>query len=91
MKEGKVILYVVDISLYGSFLENWDVFTLDRKSASSIILEYDDWEALFKNIWSKSESAKYMLWTVIKTEDEAKERMRKGIKYQEQEKYALCD
>ena len=51
--------------------------------------EYDDWEALFKNIWSKSESAKYMLWTVIKTEDEAKERMRKGIKYQEQEKYAL--
>ena len=40
MKEGKVILYVVDISLYGSFLENWDVFTLDRKSASSIISEY---------------------------------------------------
>ena len=39
MKEGKVILYVVDISLYGSFLENWDVFTLDRKSASSIISE----------------------------------------------------
>ncbi|WP_051656903.1 GNAT family N-acetyltransferase [Butyrivibrio sp. AE3004] len=51
--------------------------------------EYGDWEALYKNIWSKSESAKHMLWTVIKTEDEAKERMKKAIKYQEQEKYAL--
>ena len=37
---------------------------------------------MFENIWSHEESAKYMLWTVIKTEGEAKERMRRVMEWQ---------
>lgn len=44
--------------------------------------EFDDWEDMFENIWSHEESAEYMLWTVTKTEDKAKERMRRVLEWQ---------
>jgi hypothetical protein len=45
MKEGKGILYVVDISLYGSFLENWNVLRWIEKAHRRLypnINEYDN-------------------------------------------------
>ena len=39
--------------------------------------KYSDWEAMFKNVWSHEQSARYMFWEVTKTEEEAKDRIRK--------------
>ena len=44
--------------------------------------EFDDWEDMFENIWRHEESAQYMLWTTIKTEDKARERMRRVMEWQ---------
>jgi len=41
-----------------------------------------DWVAMYKNVWSQSESAKYMAWRVTTNEDEAKIRMQKTIEFQ---------
>lgn len=51
--------------------------------------EYDDWEPLLRNVWSHEESAKYMLWKVTKTEEEARARMIRTLEFEEKEKYAL--
>lgn len=42
----------------------------------------DDVKALYENIWSQEESAKYMLWTPTKDIQEAKERMKRTIEFQ---------
>ncbi|MBQ1271100.1 MAG: GNAT family N-acetyltransferase [Clostridia bacterium] len=44
---------------------------------------FEDWEAMYKNVWSKPETAKYMLWKVTESSDEAKIRIEKTIAYQE--------
>jgi len=44
--------------------------------------EFDDWKDIFGNLWRYEESAKYMLWTAVKTEEEAKERMRRVMEWQ---------
>lgn len=41
-----------------------------------------DWVAMYKNVWSQPESAKYMAWRVTTNEDEAKIRMQKTIEFQ---------
>ncbi len=51
--------------------------------------EFNDWKPLYRNIWSRDESAKYMLWKVTKSEEEAKTRMTRTLDYQQKEKYAL--
>lgn len=45
--------------------------------------EFEDWQAMYRNVWSRPEAAKYMAWHVIKDEEDAKVRIRKTIKYQE--------
>ena len=50
----------------------------------------DDWKALYKNIWSRDESAKYMLWETTKSEEEAEERMKRSVNWQYNNKYAFC-
>lgn len=45
--------------------------------------EFDDWKAMWQNVWSRSEAAKYMLWRVTTDEEDAKVRIQKTIKYQE--------
>lgn len=37
--------------------------------------EFTDWKAIYKNLWMHEESARYMLWTPTKTEEDAKARM----------------
>ncbi len=44
--------------------------------------KFDDWKDIFENLWRYQESARYMLWTAIKTEDEARERMKRVIEWQ---------
>lgn len=53
---------------------------------SDLILKkavFDDWYAMYQSIWSHEESAKYMLWKVIATEEQAKLRMKKCLEVQE--------
>ncbi len=44
--------------------------------------KYSDWEAMFKNVWSHEQSARYMFWEVTKTEEEAKDRILRTIDFQ---------
>jgi len=43
----------------------------------------EDWEAMYKNIWSHDESAQHMLWRPVHTEEDAQERMKKNIAFME--------
>lgn len=45
--------------------------------------EFADWKAMYRNIWSRPESAKYRAWRVTADEEDAKVRIQKTIKYQE--------
>lgn len=44
---------------------------------------FEDWKDLYCNIWSRGESARYMLWNVTASEDAAKERMERTISWQQ--------
>lgn len=41
-----------------------------------------DWEAMYRNVWSHPESAKYMYWSVTASEDDARARMERTIAFQ---------
>ena len=46
----------------------------ERIETEDLILskgKYDDWKDIFENLWRHEESAKYMLWTTVKTEENA--------------------
>lgn len=43
----------------------------------------EDWKDMYRNVWSHPETARYMLWEVTKTEEEAIARMERSIRYQE--------
>ena len=45
--------------------------------------KYEDWEAMYRNVWSKPETAEYMAWTVTADGQAARERMRRTITWQE--------
>ena len=36
---------------------------------------FEDWENLYRNVWSRPETARHMLWTVTDSEEEARARM----------------
>lgn len=42
----------------------------------------EDWQAMYRNIWSQPESAKYMVWNVTESEEAAIFRMERTIAYQ---------
>lgn len=44
---------------------------------------FEDWKAIYHNVWSRPETARYMAWRVTENEREAQERMKRTIKYQE--------
>lgn len=45
--------------------------------------KYEDWQSMYRNVWSRPETAKYMAWKVTDNEEEARERMRRTITWQE--------
>ena len=47
----------------------------------------EDWQDMLHNIWSRPESAKYMLWNLTTTEEAAIARMERTIAYQEAHAY----
>ena len=42
----------------------------------------EDWQALYRNIWSQPESAKYMVWNVTESEEAAVARMERTLVFQ---------
>ena len=57
-----------------------------RMEAEDIILgkaKYEDWNAVYRNVWSRPETAEYMVWKVTVDEDEARERIQRTITWQE--------
>ena len=43
-----------------------------------------DWKSMFRNVWSRPESARYMSWQVTESEDQARDRMRRTIAFQKE-------
>ncbi len=43
---------------------------------------FADWEDLYRNIWSQEESARYLLWNVTTSEEEAQQRMYRTLEWQ---------
>lgn len=41
--------------------------------------KFSDWETMYHNVWSRPESAKYMLWKVTTSESDAQIRIQKTI------------
>jgi RimJ/RimL family protein N-acetyltransferase len=46
-----------------------------------------DWQSMYRNIWSRPESAKYMVWDVTASEEEAVARMERTIAFQSARDY----
>ena len=44
--------------------------------------KYSDWKDMYENVWSRPESAKYMLWSVTPDEEEARRRIERSIAFQ---------
>lgn len=44
--------------------------------------QFEDWEELYRNALSREETARYMLWKVTASEDEAKARMERTMRFQ---------
>lgn len=43
---------------------------------------FEDWRDMYRNLWSREESARYMLWDVTRSEENAKRRMERTIAFQ---------
>lgn len=43
---------------------------------------FEDWEALYRNVWSSAETARPMLWTPTASEAEARSRMERTLAWQ---------
>ena len=44
---------------------------------------YEDWRFMYQNVWSRPETAKYMLWKVTTDEEAARARMHRTMAWQE--------
>lgn len=43
---------------------------------------FEDWKGMYRNVWCHEETARYMLWSVTTSEDDAMERMNRSILFQ---------
>lgn len=43
---------------------------------------FDDWKSMYENVWSHPETARYMLWDVTESEEDAKARMERTLRWQ---------
>lgn len=44
---------------------------------------FEDWEAMYRNVWSRPETARFMIWRITEDEEAARERIKKTILFQE--------
>lgn len=49
-----------------------------------------DWESLWRNVWSRPEAARYMLWSVTESADEARARMARTIEWEKTHPWKYC-
>lgn len=49
--------------------------------------QFEDWRDMYANLWSREESAKYMLWRTTRSEEDAKSRMERTIAFQKEHPY----
>lgn len=49
--------------------------------------EQKDWKDIYHNLWRHAESAKYMLWNVTTSEEEAQARMERTIAFEKEHPY----
>lgn len=53
---------------------------------------FQDWQAMYENVWSRPETARYMQWRVTKNGEEARERMKRTLAYQKtHDTYLVCE
>lgn len=50
---------------------------------------FEDWRDIYRNLWRHAESARYMLWSPTASEDEARMRMERTLRFQKYHKYAF--
>ena len=43
---------------------------------------FEDWSSIYENVWRHPETARYMLWDVTTSEDEARSRMERTLRWQ---------
>ncbi len=43
---------------------------------------FDDWRDMYERVWSRDETARYMLWEVTRSEEDAKSRMERTVQFQ---------
>lgn len=55
--------------------------------------EFDDWKPMYENVWRHESCARYMHWDVTTSEEEARDRIRRTIRYQEKGglSFIVCD
>ena len=56
-----------------------------RMETEDIILgkaKYEDWRSIYRNVWSRPETAEYMIWKVTADEDEARKRIQRTVAWQ---------
>ncbi|MCM1120890.1 MAG: GNAT family N-acetyltransferase [bacterium] len=54
--------------------------------------KFSDWEGMYRNVWSRSESNRHMLWNLTTSEEDAQIRIQKTIEYQkEHESYIVYE
>lgn len=44
--------------------------------------KFEDWQAMYRNVWRHPESARYMMWRVTEDEKDAPDRMRRTMEFQ---------
>lgn len=44
--------------------------------------KFSDWEGLYRNVWTRPESNRHMLWKLTASEEDARIRIQKTIEYQ---------
>ena len=67
----------------------WEELRLEQPDITLRKARFEDWESLLRNIWSRPETARFMLWEPTFTEEEAKDRIRRTIAFEQKEKYGL--
>ncbi len=69
----------------GLLLETEDLFL--RKAV------FEDWEAMYRNVWSRPEPARFMTWRLTTSEEDAKARIQRTIDYQKDHdhRWVVCE
>ena len=41
--------------------------------------KFEDWKSMYRNIWSRPESAQYMQWNLTQSEEDARRRIERNL------------